>query len=50
MAGGAELRAGVLNLFDRRPEFFSPAVDANTEPSTYDVIGRRFWVSLTLRH
>lgn len=45
----AELRAGVLNLFDRRPELYSPSVDAGTEPSTYDVIGRRYWVSLVVR-
>jgi len=45
----AELRAGVVNLLDRKPEIYFPAVDANTEPSTYDVIGRRFWVGLTLR-
>lgn len=46
----AELRAGVLNLADRGPELFSPAVDAGTEPSTYDVVGRRYWLGLTLRY
>ena len=46
----AELRAGVLNLFDRGPELYFPAVDASTDPSTYDVIGRRFWLGLTLRY
>ncbi|WP_411288311.1 TonB-dependent receptor domain-containing protein, partial [Phenylobacterium sp.] len=46
---GVEVRGGVLNLFDRQPELYTPAVDANTEPSTYDVIGRRFWLGLTLR-
>ncbi|MFL5296938.1 MAG: TonB-dependent receptor domain-containing protein [Phenylobacterium sp.] len=46
----AELRAGVLNLFDRAPELYFPAVDASTDPSTYDVIGRRFWLGLTLRY
>lgn len=44
----AELRGGVLNLFDRGPELYFPAVDAGTDPSTYDVIGRRFWLGLTL--
>lgn len=44
-----ELRAGVVNLFDRAPELYFPSVDAGTEPSTYDVIGRRFWLSLSLR-
>jgi len=45
----AELRAGVLNLFDRGPEIYEDAVDAKTDPSTYDVVGRRFWIGLTLR-
>jgi iron complex outermembrane recepter protein len=44
-----ELRGGVINLFDRPPELYTPSVDANTDPSTYDVIGRRFWIGLTLR-
>ena len=44
-----ELRGGVINLFDRPPELYNPSVDANTDPSTYDVIGRRFWIGLTLR-
>lgn len=45
----AQLRAGVLNLFDRPPELFRPSVDAGTDPSLYDVIGRRFWVGLRVR-
>lgn len=45
----AEIRLGVLNLLDRDPEIYFPAVDASTDPSTYDVIGRRFWLGLTLR-
>ncbi|MGZ3402118.1 MAG: TonB-dependent receptor domain-containing protein [Phenylobacterium sp.] len=46
----AEFRAGVLNLFDRGPELFTPAVDASTDPSTYDVVGRRFWVGVNVRY
>lgn len=49
VARDAQLRVGVLNLFDRGPEIFRPAVDASTDPSTYDVIGRRFWVGLRVR-
>jgi outer membrane receptor protein involved in Fe transport len=44
-----EARAGVLNLLDRQPELYRPSVDAGTDPSTYDVIGRRFWLGLALR-
>jgi outer membrane receptor for ferrienterochelin and colicin len=47
--GRVELLGGVLNLFDRGPEIYSPAVDANTDPSTYDVIGRRYWVGVKVR-
>jgi outer membrane receptor protein involved in Fe transport len=43
-----ELRAGILNLFDLGPQIYSPSIDANTDPSTYDVIGRRYWVGLAL--
>jgi outer membrane receptor protein involved in Fe transport len=45
----ADIRAGIVNLFDRGPELYVPAVDANTEPSTFDVLGRRFWISLMVR-
>jgi outer membrane receptor protein involved in Fe transport len=45
----ATVRFGALNLLDRQPELFTPGTDANTDPSVYDVIGRRFWVSITLR-
>jgi outer membrane receptor protein involved in Fe transport len=42
--------AGVENLFDEDPPLLGGnAADANTFPATYDVIGRRFGVSVTLR-
>jgi len=41
---------GVENLFDRQPPLAgSNAADANTFPASYDVIGRRFGVSVTVR-
>lgn len=43
------LRAGVNNLTDEQPNIFSPGVQANTDPSTYDVLGRRYYVGLTAR-
>lgn len=43
------LRAGVNNLTDEQPNVFSPGVQANTDPSTYDVLGRRYYVGLTAR-
>ena len=43
---GLVLRAGVQNLTDRGPPVFPSAVGANTDPSQYDVLGRRYFVSL----
>jgi outer membrane receptor protein involved in Fe transport len=43
------LRLGVNNLFDQDPELYSPAVQANTDPSTYDVLGRRYFIGLQYR-
>lgn len=41
---------GVDNLFDRQPPLaFGNAADANTFPQSYDVLGRRFGASFTLR-
>lgn len=34
-------RVGVNNLLDRKPETYSPNVQSGTDPSLYDVIGRR---------
>ena len=43
------LRAGVNNVADTEPELYTPNVQANTDPSTYDVLGRRFFVGFNLR-
>ena len=43
------LRAGVNNLTDEQPNLFEPGVQANTDPSTYDVLGRRYYVGLTAK-
>lgn len=43
------LRLGVNNLFDRAPEQYAPNVQSGTDPSLYDVIGRRFYVSAGIR-
>jgi iron complex outermembrane recepter protein len=42
-------RLGVNNLFNRQPETYAPNVQSGTDPSLYDVIGRRFFVSAGLR-
>ena len=43
------LRAGVNNLFDQEPRLYSPNVQANTDPSQYDVVGRSAFVGINLR-
>jgi iron complex outermembrane receptor protein len=43
------LRGGVNNLTDKQPPVYSPAIAANTDPSTYDLVGRRYYLGLTAR-
>jgi iron complex outermembrane receptor protein len=37
----SELRIGLNNAFDKQPPTYAPNVQSGTDPSTYDVIGRR---------
>lgn len=41
---GLELRAGIDNLLDEEPPIFPTYQQANTEPSLYDVLGRRYYL------
>jgi outer membrane receptor protein involved in Fe transport len=43
------LRATVNNVTDEEPIVYAPGVQANTDPSTYDVLGRRYSIGLTAR-
>jgi len=43
------LRGGISNLGDKKPEIYTPNVQANTDPSTYDVLGRRYFVGFNYR-
>jgi outer membrane receptor protein involved in Fe transport len=43
------LRFGVDNLTDQAPRLYTPDADSGTDPSTYDVIGRKYFVSATYR-
>ena len=40
---------GLDNLFDIEPPRFHSAFNAETEPGTYDTIGRRFFTTFTIR-
>jgi len=44
---GMEFRAGVTNLTDKQPPLFGGP--ASTDTSTYDIIGRRFFLGATKR-
>jgi outer membrane receptor protein involved in Fe transport len=46
---GLTVRAGVENLTDQDPPIFPSWVGANTDPSQYDVLGRRYYLNLTVR-
>ncbi len=43
---GLELRVGVENLTGEDPPIFPSYIQANTDPSQYDVLGRRYYASL----
>jgi outer membrane receptor protein involved in Fe transport len=43
------LRLGVNNAFNKQPPQYSPNVQSGTDPSLYDVIGRRAYVSVGLK-
>lgn len=44
-----ELRGGINNLLDQEPRLYNPNVQANTDPSLYDVVGRSAFVGVKLR-
>jgi outer membrane receptor protein involved in Fe transport len=44
-----ELRGGINNLLDQEPRIYTPNVQANTDPSLYDVVGRSAFVGVKLR-
>ena len=46
---GLTARAGIDNLFDESPPIFPSWQQANTDPSQYDVLGRRYFISLSYR-
>jgi iron complex outermembrane recepter protein len=43
------VRAGISNLTDQQPRLYSPNIQANTDPSTFDVLGRRYFVGLNAK-
>jgi outer membrane receptor protein involved in Fe transport len=46
---GLTFRAGVENLTDEDPPLLPSQVQANTDPSQYDVLGRRYYFNVSYR-
>jgi len=46
---GLTARVGVDNVFDKDPPIFPTWQQANTDPSQYDVLGRRYYLRLQYR-
>jgi len=44
-----EIFGGVRNLGDKKPPVFDNAPDGNTDPNTYDILGRSYFVGAKLR-
>jgi iron complex outermembrane receptor protein len=42
------ITAGINNVMDEDPPYWHSAFNANTEPGMYDVIGRRFFTSISM--
>lgn len=42
-------RLGVSNVTNQEPRLYTPNVQANTDPSTYDVLGRRYFAGVKMR-
>ena len=43
------LKEFALALTDRKPELYAPNVQSGTDPSLFDVIGRRYYVQVGLK-
>ena len=42
--GGAKIMAGVTNLTNEEPPFIEIGFNATTDPSTYRMFGRGYWL------
>ena len=44
---GRRLREGITNLTDEEPIIYPSNQQSNTDPSTYDTLGRRYFLAAT---
>lgn len=49
LSNGVQLSLGVNNLFDKEPPYYSGSNDANTDPYTYDTLGRYFYLQASFK-
>ncbi|WP_421934918.1 TonB-dependent receptor domain-containing protein [Phenylobacterium sp.] len=49
MTDNVEFKLGVNNVFNKEAETYAPNVQSGTDPSTYDVVGRRVFGGVKLR-
>ncbi|WP_422010299.1 TonB-dependent receptor domain-containing protein [Roseateles sp.] len=49
LTSNISVRAGVSNVTDQQPRLYTPNIQANTDPSTFDVLGRRYFVGLNAK-
>ena len=50
MTDNAAFRLGVNNVFDEQPPEYAPNVQSGTDPSLYDVVGRRVFGQIILTY
>ena len=43
------LSAGVNNLFDKEPPYYTGNNDSNTDPYTFDTLGRRLFAGMNIK-
>jgi len=46
---GATVRVGVINVADEDPVLYPSSQQANTDPTIYDVLGRRYFLNLNYK-
>ena len=49
LTNNIRLSGGVNNLFDKEPPYYTGNNDSNTDPYTYDVLGRYFFVRASMK-
>jgi outer membrane receptor for ferrienterochelin and colicin len=43
------VRAGLNTAFDKQPPTYAPNVQSGTDPSLYDIVGRRWFAQVRMK-